>query len=397
MPARIKQIFPEKQDFTPATTGSAWRAKLEQLFENRNRIKYELDRALAERKLLQDELGSLRGRYLESQRQLSGLEHVLADAEHGQSALVYYRLRAVWNTCSQQLRSLAQDLNGRFANFERVEFDRQHDKERGRRLDELTGQFEQLERERRDLRANLHKLQLQMAGLRRFWQQGRRAVIQFQIDKVTRQFAPIEARKLRLLSAIAVERKQKPQSWPGICTASKRTVNLWLLALAQYLYLQLAGQQIAEMARSAGSKRIADVNFGSLNDCLAIGNHVREAVMHLRRDRSRPEALRFRTEHLRDIATYSSDIDTVPEESCLEYITAILPAAPGVEGRTPPVAANVLRLNYWNLRASLLLPTERVSSVERGAPGLAAAGSASPVLHRNAKVITEARTSGTPA
>lgn len=356
MSARFKQIFPGKHSLQPKAAAVTSQVKLEQLFEDRNRIKHELDQVLAERKLLQDELQKLRGHYLESQRQLSGLEHMLTDAERGQSALVYYRLRAVWSTCRQQLRVLAQDLNGRFESGERAEFERHQDSNRGRRLEELTGQFEQLERERRNLRADLQKLQQQMQGLGRFWQRGRRDVIQLQIDKVTRQFNPIEAKKLSLLSAIEGLRSQKPPVWSGIGISSKRTVNLWLLALAQYLYLYLSDHQIAEMARSAGTKSITDVNFGSLNDCLAIGNNIYAGVVRLRRDRTRPEALRYRAEHLRATVTYASDSETVPEESCVEYLAPTLPAGAVADTHTSGIAVNVLRLNYWDIQGSLLRP-----------------------------------------
>lgn len=369
MSAGFKQIFPGKHDLRSEAVAATPQAKLERLFENRNRIKHELDQVLAERRLLQDELQSLRGRYLESQRQLSGLEHMLADAERGQSALVYYRLRAVWNTCRQQLRVLAQDLNGRFEAAERAEFERHQDKDRGRHLEDLTGQFEQLERERRNLRKDLQNLQQQRQGLNGFWHKRQREVAQFRIDRVARQFAPIEAKKLSLLSAIEALREQKPHVWPGICTASRRTVNLWLLALAQYLYLHLAEYQIAEMARSAGTKPIADVNFGSLNDCLTIGDHIYADVVHLRRDRARPEALRYRAEHLRDSATYASDEETIPEESCLEYIAQALPAGAVSDAHLPAVAVNVLRLNYWDVQGSLLRPTPSRYSAAAGLQG----------------------------
>lgn len=358
MSAGFRQIFPGKRELRAPAAALTQQAKLEQLFENRNRIKRELDQVRAERKLLQDELQSLRRRHLESQRQLGSLEHMLADAERGQSALVYYRLRAVWNTCRRQVQILAQDLNGRFENAERAEFEQHQDKDRGRRLDDLTRQFEQLERERRNLRNGLQNLQRQREGLSRFWQKGRREVVQFQIDKVTRQFGPIETRKLGLLSAIEGLRDQNPRPWPGIGTASKRTVNLWLLALAQYLYVHLARCQIAEMARSAGTKPISDVNFGLLNDCLAIGNHIYEAVVRLRRDRSRPDTLRAHTERLRYIATYASDEDTVPEESCLEYIAPPISTDTVIDAHTQAVAVNVLRLNYWDVQSSLLRPAE---------------------------------------
>ena len=336
--------------------------KLVELFENRNQIKRELDQATAERDSLREELEMLRSRHLELQRQLSNLEQMLADAERGQSAIVYYRLRAVWDTCRQQLRLLADDLNGRYEKAERGGFEQNLGRDRSRRLDELAQQFDKLERERRNLRNQLAELQQQLAGLRKLWHKRKRDTVQFQIDKLTRQFKPIETRKLELLAAMETLRNQKPQTWPGISNASKRTVNLWLLALAQYLYLHLTEYNIAEMARSAGTKAIADVHFGLLNDCLMIGNHIYEVVVKLRSDRTRPEKLRFRAEYLRSVATYASDRDTVPEESCLEYIPQTSGAAPTIDAEAEAVAMNVLRLNYWDIQNILLRPAEAIAT-----------------------------------
>lgn len=359
IPGMHKPDMSEKHGVTPHQ-----QTKLVELFENRNLLKRQLDQVTMERDALRDELEMLRSQHLESQRQLNNLEQMLADAERGQSAIVYYRLRAVWETCRQQLRLLADDLNARFEKAERGGFEQDLGRDRSQRLDELAQQFDKLERERRNLRNQLGELQQQLAGMQKFWHKRKRDTLQFQIDKLTRQFKPIETKKLELLAAMESLRNQKPQAWPGISVAAKRTVNLWLLALAQYLYLHLTEYNIAEMARSAGTKSIADVHFGLLNDCLAIGNHIYEVVVKLRSDKSRPEKLRIRTEYLRSVATYASDADTVPEESCLEYIPQTSRAAPTIDAEAEAVAINVLRLNYWNLQDILLMPKTSGAAAE---------------------------------
>ncbi|MGB9428737.1 MAG: hypothetical protein WCC11_02495 [Gammaproteobacteria bacterium] len=353
----------QTQDAPDAVTADS-RTKLVELFENRNLIKRELDQVTLERNTLKKEVEDLRGRHDELQRQLSSLEQMLADAERGQSAIIYYRLQAVWNTCKQQLRILADDLNGRYEKAERGGFEQNAGKDRGRRLDELAQQFDKLERERRNLRNSLGDLQKQLADLQKFWQKGKRAAVQFQIDKLTRQFKPIEAKKLELLAGMEMLRNEKEQVWSGISVASKRNINLWLLAMAQYLYLHFIENNISEMARSAGTKPVSDVHFGLLQDCLTIGNQIYEAVIKLRGDKVRPEKLRFRTEHLRSIATYASDGDTVPEESCVEYIAPASQAAPTIDAEAQPFAANVLRLNCWDIQNILLKPPETEPAAE---------------------------------
>jgi hypothetical protein len=359
MSALYKKIITRKddpQDAAPIARSVEQNSKLVELFENRNLIKRELDLVNAERDILKTENAGLRSRNEELQRQLTNLEQMLADAERGQSAIIYYRLRAVWNTCRQQLQTLAADLAGRFEKAERGGFEEQTEKDRSRRLDELAQQFDKLERERRNLRNSLGELQRQLPTLKKFWHKNKRTEIQFQIEKLTKQFKPIESRKLELLAAMEEMRREKQQPWPGINVASKRTVNLWLLGLAQYLYLHFREYNVAEMARSAGMKPVSDVNFGLLNECLTIGNHVYEVVVKLRGDKTRPEKLRFRVEHLRRNATYASDIDSIPEESCLDYISLPSQSAPTIDAEAQPLGVNILRLNYWDIQNILLTP-----------------------------------------
>lgn len=345
-----------------ADTAASQQLKLVELFENRNLIKRELAQVTAERDALKAELETLRQGYLDSQRQLGSLEQVLGDAERGQGAVVYYRLRAVWETCRRQLQLLANELAGKFEKAERGHMQEDHGRIRSRRQEELVRQREQLEREWRSLSGELEELQQQLASAKGIWNWRRRNTLQLQIDKLARQSKSVETGKLELQTAMGTLQNQNVPAWPGLSIASRRSVNLWLLALAQYLYLQLTEHGIAEKARSAGTQAITEVNFGLPSDCLAIGNHIYEVVVKLRNDKQRPEALRRRAEYLRSAATYASERDTVPEESCLQYIAQAAAKATGV--KTGAVAMNVLHMNYWDIRNILLMPTSSANGSE---------------------------------
>ncbi|HKV97006.1 MAG TPA: hypothetical protein VJR90_05905 [Gammaproteobacteria bacterium] len=336
--------------------------KLVELFENRNLIKRELAQVTAERDAFKAEVETLRRGYLDSQRQLGSLEQVLGDAERGQGAVVYYRLRAVWETCRRQLHLLANELAGKFEKAERGHIQEDHGRNRSRREQELTRQRGQLEHERRDLSIQLEELQQQLAAAKGLWNRHKRNQLQLEIDKLARQFKSVDTGKLELQAAMGTLQDQNAPAWPGLSIASRRSVNLWLLALAQYLYLQLTEYGIAEKARSAGTQAITDVNFGLPSDCLTIGNHIYEVVVKLRNDKQRPETLRRRAEYLRTTATYASDRDTVPEESCLQYIAQAAPKAPGV--KSAGVAMNVLRMNYWDIQNILLMPAASATGSE---------------------------------
>lgn len=330
--------------------------KLVELFENRNLFKRELEQVRAERDVLRTDLEDLRARHEELHRQLTSIEQMLADPEKGQNAIVYYQLRAVWDTCRQQLRLLSEELSGRYVNAERAAFEENFERDRNRRLDDLTKQVDKIEHDWRNLRNTLGELQQGLDRLQGFWQRRKRKHTQYEINRLNAQFKPVETAKLQLLAEMDALRNLKPPAWPGVNTNSRRAVNLTLLALAQYLYLHFTDYNIAEMARSAGTKPVADVNFGLLNDCVAIGHHIFEVVVKLRRDKARPEKLRYRTEYLRRIASYTADTDTIPEESCLDYIPPSSTSAPTIDADAQALATNILRLNYWDIQNILLKP-----------------------------------------
>ncbi|MDE2023446.1 MAG: hypothetical protein KGJ18_04475 [Gammaproteobacteria bacterium] len=331
--------------------------KLVELFENRNLIKRELAQVTAERDMLKAELEALRREHLELQRRLGSLEQVLGDAERGQGAIVYYRLRAVWETCRRQLHLLANELAGKFEKAERDHFQEDRGRNRSQRQQELAQQRDQLEREWRDVSSQLEELQQQLEAAKGIWNRRKRTKLQLQIDKLNRQSRSAENAKSELQAAMGTLQNQNAPAWPGLSVASRRSVNLWLIALAQYLYLQFAEHGIAEKARSAGTQSIADMQFGLPSDCLAIGNHIYEVVVKLRNDKQRPETLRRRAEYLRSAVTYASDRDTVPEESSLQYIPPASREAPTAKDpKAGAVAMNVLGMNYWDIQNILLMP-----------------------------------------
>ena len=113
----FKKQAPQQEE-TPEETTEQHKS-LVNIFQDRNLLKRKLDEAEAERTVLRADVEDLRKRHDELQRQLSSLEKMLIDPERGQSAILYYRLRAVWDTCRQQIKALAEELSTRQEQLER--------------------------------------------------------------------------------------------------------------------------------------------------------------------------------------------------------------------------------------------------------------------------------------
>ena len=345
----------------PAEAEAVSPHSLVEIFQNRNTLKRELDQAVAERDVLRGDVESLRKRHDELQRQLQSLEQMLSDPEKGQSAILYYRLRAVWDTCRQQLRSLADELSSRQEQVERAKHTELCEEQKSAQLAEMQRLLDMVDRNRQTLEAGIGEMEQELARLKRFWQRGKRRTLQQEIDTAREKIPPLSTRKAELMASMEQTRKAPLPAFPGLSVAAMRAINLALLALAQYLYLHFSEHNIGEMAKSAGTKPVSDVNFGMTNDCLAIGAQLREVVLKLRNDSTRPEKLKHRSEHLRQSAAYTGDA-TIPDESSLDYLLPPAANAAAIDTRANAIPVNVLRLNYWDVQALLLTPPEKAEA-----------------------------------
>ena len=347
-----------QQDATPSEPISDH--SLVDIFHNRNLLKRKLEEAEAERNVLRADVEDLRKRHDEMQRQLADLEKLLADPERGQNAILYYRLRAVWDTCRNQIRALAEDLSNRQDQVERSKYTTQYEQQRASQIADLQRHLDIIDRDRQALAAGIADMEQQVARLKRFWHKKKRERLMGDIEIAYAKLTPIDTRRAELAAKIEKTRKAPVPHYLGIGIPARRAINVALLSMAQYLYLHFTEHNIAEMARSAGTKPVSDVRYGIANECLKIGTQMWEVVMKLRGDTLRPDKLKHRSEFLRQKLTYASDQDSVPEESSLDYLLPFAPNAASLDVRVNAIPVNVLRLNYWDIQGILLRPPEKV-------------------------------------
>ena len=330
-----------------------------ELFQSRNLLKRELDLAVAERDVLRADVEDLRKRYDEAHRQLTSLEQMLLDPEKGQSAILYFRLRAIWDTCRQQLRVLAEDLSTRQEQLESGKHMASGEQRKAAKLQEMQRLVEMVEKNRQLLEGTISEMETQSLKLRRFWHRKKRERLQAQIEATREKLSPLGKRKAELMASLEAARKEPISAFSGISVPARRAINLAALAMTQYLYLHFSEHNISEMARSAGTKPVSDVNFGMSNDVVTIGAQLRDVVLKLKADTGRPEKLKLRAEYLRQKVTYKSAEDTVPEVSSMDYmlLTAVNSNALDTVSNALPV--NVLHLNYWDVQSVLLQPPQK--------------------------------------
>lgn len=349
----------QEEEAAAAEDATEQHKSLVNIFQDRNILKRKFDEAEAERAVLRADVEDLRKRNDEAQRQLANLEKMLMDPEKGQSAILYYRLRAVWDTCRQQILALAQELSGRQEQLERERHGELFEERRAAQLKDLQKLVDILDRDRQNLVMGIADMEREAAGLKRFWHKKKREAMLIQIEETREKLPPIDKRKAELAAKIEQTRKAPAQAFGGIGVPARRAINTALLALAQYLYLHFTENGIAEMARSAGLKPVSEVNYGSTADCLAIATSMWEVVMKLKKDTSRPEKLKNRSEYLRQKLSYANDGESVPEESSLDYMLPFSPNGATLDLSVNAIPVNVVHLNYWGIQSLLLRAPEK--------------------------------------
>ena len=332
---------------------------LVELFQERNTLKRKLDEAEAERAVLRADVADLGKRAEEATRQLAGIEKMLMDPEKGQNAILYYRMRAVWDLCRNQIRNIADELTGRMDQVERKRYTDAYEQQRATQIKDTQRLIEILDRDRQALTASIAQMEAQIPNLKRFWHKKKRERLMEEIEEAIAKLNPIDKRRMELVVKLEQTKKAPLPTYLGISVASRRGINVAMIAMAQYLYLHFTEHEIAHMARSAGLKPVMDVNFGGANECLKIGAQIWEVVMKLKADTLRPEKLKHRAEFLRQKLTYANEQDSIPEEHSLDYLLPSSANSAALDTTVTAMPVNVLHLNYWDLQNLLLKPAEK--------------------------------------
>lgn len=332
---------------------------LVELFQERNTLKRRLDEAEAERAVLRADVTDLGKRSEEATRQLAALEKMLMDPEKGQNAILYYRMRAVWDLCRNQIRGIAEELSGRHDQVERKRYTEAFEQQRAAQIKDTQRLIEILDRDRQVLTGDIARMEAQIQQLKRFWHKKRRERLMEEIEEAMTKFGPIDKRRMELVVKLEQIKKAPLPTYLGIGVPARRAINVAMIAMAQYLYLHFTEHEIAPMARGAGTKPVMDVHFGGANECLRIGTQIWEVVMKLKADNLRLEKLKHRAEYLRQKLTYASDQDSIPEQHSLDYLLPSNAVSAQLDTTTTAIPVNVLHLNYWDLENLLLKPAEK--------------------------------------
>ena len=321
------------------------------LFWNRAELKKEFDKLRDERRELDEQVRKQEALTLRVQQRLDQLETLLSNPDTAQRAITYYQLRGVWQACHERIAALAADLERTCRDREMREHTAAFrsglqaslvtEQREANRISQLTDSLAE------DIRL-LRQQRSRKAGIWNFFAR-RRLTTEICAKRDERKI--IAERLLEINADIELRSAAEAPPFEGVSVEAKRLINLRIVACAQELCLMLSGDDLANLAREASARDLADVRYGSRRDARELSRTVEAAREALEADSALLKRVQVRARYLSKVSEYRNDADTVPMAGSLASIARL-----DEQGRATGVAANVNVLvdEYWEIFSVLL-------------------------------------------
>jgi hypothetical protein len=323
--------------------------RLLNLFRNRAELKKafsDLQKAL---RLAEEKLASQEAATRRAEERFHAIEQLLAQPGTGYTALVYFQLRALWRVCHDRLQAVSDELRGRHEERQSRDELMRFNQEKQRQLAALDQQLAQARDEVEERLTRRNSVRAELEGAQRLWAFSRRRRLNGLLQQ---RRVELEASRLRLVELQDRRAAVSSEPWPeftGLDIATKREINIMVIAAAQELYLHFCNDELARMARDANVNAIQEMRYGSEEECKAMIGKIRQAVAALGPGRPAPADVEARAEAIAGQAQYRSARETVPMGASVARIEMPVRAAKGGGLRRIPLEINVLTEEYWDI------------------------------------------------
>jgi hypothetical protein len=325
--------------------------QLLKLFWSRATLKKQFDRLRDENFELSERLKHEEMLKLRLQQKFEQLESMLANPATAATAITYYQLKNLWHQCNLRLTAISKEL---WTTHYEVE-NRKHVAKFRREL------YKSLSAIQRDLHGVNHQgdaLSEQIRALRElrskrqgFWNFFRRRQLTAEINLKRIQRRAITMRLGELTEESQACSNAPPPQFCGLETATRRSINLTVIACAQELYLHFADRELAVMARESSIRQVTDVHYGDSQVCREISRYLEERAALLQADTEWQSRAQMRAGFLSATTAYNRQEDTLPNADSVASIQ-VLTANGKSCGR---VDVNVLADEYWDVLAAVLI------------------------------------------
>ncbi len=324
------------------------------LFKNRAELKKAYGELQEEVYRLKDRIKQQEGATARVQEMLGSLESRLGLSETAYPALVFYQLRALWQSGRAILEQFVAELANQQEERERRAFLAECNRRQFAQRQAVEGRLRTAETHHAETHAEVGRLGEARAKLRRFWQYFKRRDCDRQLNAAHVAAAAADAALAEARTAAEQLNEEPPPQFPGVSVEARRAINLAAIAYAEVLCLRLIDTPLVALAKEASARREVADEYGGREECEALIAGIATARMVLAGTANVAQDVKNRSDRLKSIARYRNGSDTTPLPESIAFGDGDVLAEEPLRGAAAARMPNVLAEDTWDLFRVLL-------------------------------------------
>jgi hypothetical protein len=316
--------------------------KLMDLYWNRAELKKSFANQRKEQYKLQDQIKREEGKSARLQQKLDHLEDLLLDPQWVYNIVVFYQLRNLALSCERNLARFAEQLK-----LQREQ--KQHEEMMAEWKAKLGEESAQLEEMLLNHRNHMQQLEDQLAAQQQaldamgiFAKLFKGRAVKAGIKQSEQQLQVARAEEAAMLADLgAISERAEPEN-RGLDTASKRSINLMILAFAQELYVNFEDNEFATLVKDSSEKSAGSVNYGNKHECTQIMERIEKHMELMEQNKDFADVLRKRVTLLGQKAEFHNKSDVVPIAASADTVFVI-----DEDGSIRERQVSILGENWW--------------------------------------------------
>ena len=318
--------------------------KLMDLYWNRAELKKEFAGMRKEQFRLQDKIKRQEGATARLQQKLDYLEDLLIDPQLAHNVVVYFQFRGMAMQTERKLAKFAEQLKLQREQKEHDSFlDDWNDKlveEAGQVKLQILEKRDQVQQLEDQLQAERRRLTAMSAFVRFF----RGRSLTKLLDRIAAQIETTQQDEQLLKEEVGAIRNRQPPGSMGLDIATKRSINLMILAFAQHLYVHFAEDDLVDMIKEASEKSVGAIAYGTKYECEQLLLRMQKCNERLEQNTDFADTLQKRARLLGERAKFHQKSDAVPDTETVRALFRI-----DAEGLISESDVNMLGDNYWEI------------------------------------------------
>ena len=318
--------------------------KLMDLYWNRAELKKEFAGMRKEQFRLQDKVKRQEGATARLQQKLDYLEDLLIDPQQAHNVVVYFQFRGMAMQSERKLAKFAEQLK-------QQREQKEHDSFLGDWNDKLLEEASQVKLQILEKRDQVQQLEDQLQAERRRLT-GMSAFVRFfrgrsltrLLDDLATQIETAQQEEQTLKEDVKIIKNRQPPGSQGLDIATKRSINLMILAFAQHLYVHFANDDLVDLIKETGEKSVGAIAYGSKYECEQLLTRMQKCNEKFEQNTDFADTLQKRALLLGERAKFHQNTDAVPDSESVRALFRI-----GDDGLIRESDVNMLGDNYWGI------------------------------------------------